>query len=619
MKKRMKALSVLLAVVSVFQFSTVSFAANSTKSALPATQELEFILPVSSEDAQNNFENFASAKIDFSAPKGRSDVKVATIVGQVYDADGNSAISNALVRIESIGVEIQTDQNGAFEIANVPEGHYDVEVVVDGYNTSHFDNMPAFGVSGAEFYYLPISKDQEMQFDYTADLNRTNDDKGHEVAVADDKGHEVAVADDSRATSATIYSLKSYTVNYDGNVYSFGNNINNYLYCVVPNEMVVTGLTDAQAIEAYKAQAVASRGYADAKVRQGMGHTDRGYSLCSDTDCQRFIPYYTNANAITAVDAVTNQVLTYNGYRSITECHAQCQGTVTNYPQPGNTSISDVRTCNAHAPATGSIVSHNRGMCQTGARLMAKNNKTYKEILSFYYASCELITATPISYNGINPGETIRFSTTGTSTKFLTYAPVSGSYTISVGQVGNTSYSTKIEVYNVSRLSSHDVVEGDSPIASSTSGSLTASLVANKEYLIKVTCTSSSSMTGMLKVKCNAANHTAGLGIASQDKYDYFIVDVVEKVFKFTPTTSGTYTIQTNKPGTTSVDTYLELRNSSFSVLAQDDDSGDGLYSSISYSLTKGTTYYIVVTSYSYHANAVNGSNMQCGLRISKE
>ena len=123
----------------------------------------------------------------------------------------------------------------------------------------------------------------------------------------------------------------------------------------------------------------------------------------------------------------------------------------------------------------------------------------------------------------------------------------------------------------------------------------------------------------MLKVKCNAANHTAGLGIASQGKYDYFIVGVVEKVFKFTPTTSGTYTIQTNKPGTTSVDTYLELRNSSFSLLAQDDDSGDGLYSSLSYSLTQGTTYYIVVTSYSHHVNAVNGNNMQCGLRISKE
>ncbi len=104
-----------------------------------------------------------------------------------------------------------------------------------------------------------------------------------------------------------------------------------------------------------------------------------------------------------------------------------------------------------------------------------------------------------------------------------------------------------------------------------------------------------------------------------QRAYDYFIVGVVEKVFKFTPTTSGAYTIQTNKPGTTSVDTYLELRNSSFSVLDQDDDSGDGPYSSINCSLTKGTIYYIVVTSYSHHENAVNGSNMQCGLRIRKE
>lgn len=605
MKKRMRALSVLLAVASMLQLSTVSFAVSSEKYSPPAEQE--FVLPVSSKDAQNNFEDFASAKVDFSASKGRNDVKVATIVGQVYDADGNSVISNALVRIESVGTEIRTDHNGAFEIANVPEGYYDVEVVVDGYNTSHFDNMPAFEVSGAEFYYLPISKDQEMQFDYIADLNGTNDDRGHEVTVAND----------SRATSATIYTLKSYTVKYGGNVYSFGNNINSYLYCVVPNEMRVEGLTSAQAIEAYKAQAVASRGYADAKVRQGMGHMSNGYSLCSDTCCQVFVPYHTTANAITAVDAVTNQVLTYNGYRSITEYHGKCQGTVTNYPQPGNTSISDVRTCNAHPVATGNEVAHNRGMCQTGAKLMAKDNKTYQEILSFYYASCELITANPISYDGINPGETIRFSTTGASTKFLTYAPVSGSYTISVGQAGSTSYPTKIEVYNVSRTSSQDVNEG-SLVKSSTTGTLTVSLSTNKEYCIKVTCTTGSSMTGMLKVTCNAANHEAGLGNSAQDKDDYFVVGVVEKVFKFKPATSGTYTIQTNKPGTTSVDTYLELRNSSFSPLAQDDDSGDGLYSSISYSLTQGTTYYIVVTSYSHHANAANGNNMQCGLKISK-
>ena len=522
MKKRMKVLSVSLAVVSMFLFSTVSFAADSAKSTLPATQEMEFILPVSSKDAKNNFVNFASSKIDLSASKSRNDVKVATIVGQVYDADGNSAISNALVKIESIGVEIQTDHNGAFEISNIPEGHYNVEIIVDGYNTSHFDNMPAFGISGAEFYYLPISKDQEMQFDYVADLNRKNDDKGHEVALADG----------SRATNTT-YTLKSYTVNYNGNVYSFGNNINNYLYCVVPNEMVVTGLTDAQAIEAYKAQAVASRGYADAKVRQGIGHMSSGYSLCAGTHCQVFIPYYTNANAITAVDAVTNQVLTYNGYRSITEFHGKCQGTVTNYPQPGNTSIYDVQTCNAHAPATGSEITHNRGMCQTGAKLMAMNNKTYQEILSFYYASCELITATPISYNGINPGETIRFSTTGTSTKFLTYAPVSGSYTISVGQAGNTSYSTNIQVYNVSRSSSHDVVEGASPIASSTSGSLTISLVANKEYLIKITCTSSSNMTGnggnantAISCKIKGADYETALGGTGHDGAHIVVVYV---------------------------------------------------------------------------------------------
>lgn len=607
--KYKKILSFMLAIMCIAQLSTSALASNvSDDQEDPSV--VEFSLPVSIEDAKENFANFSEAKIEYSMPMTKVPMDMATIVGQVYDMTNNVPIAGATVEINNLAVEIVTDDNGAFEVSGVPEGQYNVEVSANGYDTAYFNNMPAYNSSGAEFYYLPLLRNEGLEFDYAADITSTMFSNGVMAANGDFEGDEII------EPYATSYALKNYTVNYNGNIYSFGKNINNYLYCVVPNEMVVTGLTSAQAIEAYKAQAVASRGYADGKVRQGMGHQSSGYSLCATTCCQVFLPYYTNSNAIQAVNAVNNQVLTYDGYRSITEFHGKCKGTVINYPKPGNTTISDKNTCTGHTPATDKEYAHNRGMCQTGAALMAKSGKKYQDILKHYYASCELITASSTSYEGINPGETIRFSSSTKTIDFLTYAPIAGNYTISVGQAGSTAYATKIEVHKVTRNSSHDVTVG-SLVNSSTSGSLTIALAKGTEYRIRITCTSGNSMSGMLSVKCNAASHSAGTGISSQGKYEYFVVGVVEKVFKFTPSTTGTYTIQTTKPGNLTADTYLELRNSSFGLITSDDNSGSNNYSSITTSLTKGTTYYIVVQSSAYHSNPTLGANIQCGLKIS--
>ncbi len=61
--------------------------------------------------------------------------------------------------------------------------------------------------------------------------------------------------------------------------------------------------------------------------------------------------------------------------------------------------------------------------------------------------------------------------------------------------------------------------------------------------------------------------------------------------FKFRPTTSGTYTIQSTESG----DTYATLYNSSKSSLTYNDDGGNGNNFLISYSMTAGNTYYIAV------------------------
>ena len=610
--KLRKAISFLLATVVLFQFS-LPVMANTSRMAQEEYDEHEFSLPVSLADAQENFSNFAQKKVEYSAQDtymvpGEETGEKATIVGQVYDEKDNEAVPFATVKIPHLVLELTTDSNGAFEITGVPEGRYDIEVSASGYEASCFYNMPAFASSGAEFYYLPLREDEGLEFDYESVLSDTSP-MGEVIADDDESGIELY---------ATPYTLKSYTVNYKGNIYSFGKSINNYLYCVVPNEMVVSNLnTTAQKLEAYKAQAVASRGYADSKVRRGMTHNSSGYSLCAEKHCQKFVPYYTNSNAIQAVEAVNNKVLSYdnNNYRSTTEFHGKCQGKVTNYPNPTDESIYEVKTCTDHSPAVGAEVAHNRGMCQTGAALMAKSGKSYIDILKYYYASCDLMTAYPTSYEGINPGETIRFSSAKT-VDFLTYAPVTGNYTIQIGKAGNTSYSQTIAVHKVTRdAKSNDVIVGDL-VKTSSSASFTVSLTKGTEYRIRINCTSASTMTAMLSVKCNAANHIIGTG-PEQGKNKYLIAGVAEKVFKFYSTATKTYTIETSKPGTISADTYLELRDSNFNLITSNDNVGTDKYSSITRSLTKGTTYYIVVTSANFHKDSSLGSNFQCWLKIS--
>ena len=64
--------------------------------------------------------------------------------------------------------------------------------------------------------------------------------------------------------------------------------------------------------------------------------------------------------------------------------------------------------------------------------------------------------------------------------------------------------------------------------------------------------------------------------------------------FAFTPTTSGSFTIQSTGSG----DTYGTLYSASQSSLTTNDDDGDGNNFKITYTMTAGTTYYVAVKFY---------------------
>lgn len=78
----------------------------------------------------------------------------------------------------------------------------------------------------------------------------------------------------------------------------------------------------------------------------------------------------------------------------------------------------------------------------------------------------------------------------------------------------------------------------------------------------------------------------------SGQTYDVTITTGVQIVyFVFTPTTSGSFTIQSTGSG----DTYGTLYSSTQSSLKTSDDDGDGNNFKITYTMTAGTTYYVAV------------------------
>ena len=64
--------------------------------------------------------------------------------------------------------------------------------------------------------------------------------------------------------------------------------------------------------------------------------------------------------------------------------------------------------------------------------------------------------------------------------------------------------------------------------------------------------------------------------------------------FEFTPTRSGSFTIQS----TGNVDTYGTLYNSTQSSLQTNDDGGEGSNFKITYTMETGTTYYVAARFY---------------------
>lgn len=80
-------------------------------------------------------------------------------------------------------------------------------------------------------------------------------------------------------------------------------------------------------------------------------------------------------------------------------------------------------------------------------------------------------------------------------------------------------------------------------------------------------------------------------------------VSATKRIYSFVPASSGTYHVETEKPnGVSSQDTVVFLYDSSYHLLAKNDDKSSGTnYSKVSYTLTAGQTYHVIITKYPYN------------------
>ncbi len=541
--------------------------------------------------------------------------KANRIVGLIYDENTGENLEGAKIQFSDTNCEVLSDRDGRFEFVGIPFGMYQVIVECEGYYTAIF-NLPVSNNGGVDIYSLPLSKYYSSSNDceeFTYGLNELCEDNN----IIDDA--DMGEAEEySTTASYTIPSLYNFTVMYNNYIYEFASNMNEYLYYVVSWEMLVptdglySGMTDAQLLEGYKAQAVAARTYATTRAINNK-HSASGYNLCSNECCQFYKPTYTNSLVVQAVDATTNKIVydTIKDRRCDTFFFRTCKGKTKSYNEVWGSNVSYLVsvTC-PYDLRVSTFDGHGIGMCQDGAMGYAKHNYLYTSILEHYYTGTKVINANACNAGALNVGETKRFSVSKNIKKeYYIYVNNKGKYDFFVSQAGTTTCNPNLVIYD-----SKGNVKG----SYTGYGKLSLSMPKG-EYKISI----SSSVTADVKlgVICNANSPQIFINDANIEVYrtnDYYIDGVVSKTYKFIPEVTGTYSFATSIFKSDS-DTVILISDSKGTVIGTNDDYGSSSYSLLSLELSANKEYYITIGKYGFNEeHNINVTNVNCKLHVSK-
>lgn len=178
-----------------------------------------------------------------------------------------------------------------------------------------------------------------------------------------------------------------------------------YIYTVLSSELYETsyylnrGMTYAQIVELYCAQAMAANTYLEYTMKVYTKHSGSGFDVCSSASCcQAYDPTKVTQAAMETVNSIfyntegvrrTNIVM-YHPSSSTYEYiwgafFSSCgnAGTKTHASQPALVAM----TCTDLAAGNGG---HGYGLCQMGAAYLAKSGMTSGNILKYYYSDCSI-------------------------------------------------------------------------------------------------------------------------------------------------------------------------------------------------------------------------------------
>lgn len=139
-------------------------------------------------------------------------------------------------------------------------------------------------------------------------------------------------------------------------------------------------------LEARKAQAVVARSFLIASRSR-----HEGFDFCDTTHCQ-FLREAPAAGSLAAkaTEETKDLVVAYQGRTTAALYSANCGGKTRTLEEAGWNAEAYPYFA-VECPLRGAVSGHRIGMCQEGAAQMARNGKTYREILALYFPATTLM------------------------------------------------------------------------------------------------------------------------------------------------------------------------------------------------------------------------------------
>jgi stage II sporulation protein D len=140
-------------------------------------------------------------------------------------------------------------------------------------------------------------------------------------------------------------------------------------------------------LEARKAQAVVARSFLI-----GARYRHEGFDFCDTTHCQFLREAPASGNlAARAAEETRGLVVAYQG-RAIAALYSANCGGKTRTLEDAGWNAEGYPYFAVDCPVRGAVAGHRLGLCQEGAAQLARNGKTFREILAIYFPATTLET-----------------------------------------------------------------------------------------------------------------------------------------------------------------------------------------------------------------------------------